>query len=139
MQNLTINTGIEEYKLNDNVTVRLNPTDPAFVKRLFDRFSELEGKDRAWREKLRDLKEPGEVLAAYEEEDVLFSSAVDDMLGEGTCKGIAGDVSVLAMAEGAPIWMNILLAIIDTMDSAIAREQKATNPKLEKYLKKYHK
>ena len=138
MPNLSVNTGIEEYTLNDNVKVRLNPTDPAFVKRIFNRFSELEAKDKAWREKIRDLSKPEEVMAAYDEGEALFARAVDDILGEGTCRGVAGDTSVLSLAGGAPIWMNILLAIIDEMDSAIAREQKAANPKLEKYLKKYH-
>lgn len=139
MPNLSVNTGIEEYTLNNAVTIRLNPTDPAFVKRLFGRFSELEAKDKAWREKIRDLSKPEEVMAAYDEGEALFRGAVDDLLGAGTCEKLCGSTSVLAMAEGAPIWMNVMLAIIDAMDSAIAREQKATNPKLEKYLKKYHK
>ena len=138
MADLHISTGVEELTLNGTVKVYLNPTDPAFVSRLYNRFSELEEKDKAWRAKLGAL-EGKAVLDAWEEGDNLFRDAVDDVLGAGTCEGVCGKVSVLAMADGAPIWMNILLAIIDTMDSAVAREQKAVNPKLQKYLSKYHK
>ena len=137
MTELTINTGVEEYILN-GYTVRLNPTDPAFISRLYNRFSELEAQDKAWRDKMASLS-GADALRAWEEGDHIFRSAVDDVLGEGTCAGVCGAVSVLAMADGAPIWMNILLAVIDMMDSAVAREQKAVNPKLQKYLSKYHK
>ena len=138
MVNLRIDTGVVEYRLNDNFSAWLNPTDPAFVSRLYARFSELEERDKAWREKIGKL-EGAAVLDAWEEGDTMFRSAIDDVLGEGCCRAVAGSASVLAMAGGSPIWMNILLAIIDAMDSAVAREQKAVNPKLQKYLAKYHK
>lgn len=137
MTDLNINTGVEEYVINGKVKVYLNPTDPAFVSRLYNRFSELEERDKAWRDNLSKL-EGAEVLNAWEEGDQLFRAAIDDVLGEGTCKGVCGSVSVLAMADGSPIWMNILLGLIDVIDSGVAREEKAKNPKLQKYLSKYH-
>lgn len=137
MTDLNINTGVEEYVINGKVKVYLNPTDPAFVSRLYNRFSELEERDKAWRDNLSKL-EGAEVLIAWEEGDQLFRAAIDDILGEETCKRICGSVSVLAMADGAPIWMNILLGLIDVIDSGVAREEKAKNPKLQKYLSKYH-
>ena len=137
MAELSVNLGVEDYTINGKCKVLLNPTDPAFVTRLFNRFSELEGEDKAWREKMESMAGE-EVLKAWESGDAMFRSAIDDVLGEGTCASICGGVSVLAMADGAPIWMNIMLAIIDAMDSAVAREEKAVNPKLQKYLKKYH-
>lgn len=139
MKSLQINTGVEEYRLNDAVSVYLNPADPGFVKRLLDRFSELEQQDKAWREKLKAIEDPAEVLKAYDEGDLMFRSAVDDVLGEGVCSALLGSVSVLAFADGAPIWMNILLAIMDIIDEAVSREQSTVNPKLEQYLKKYRK
>lgn len=138
MAELTISTGVVEYTLNGRVKVCFNPADPAFITRLYNRFSELEEKDKAWREKIGKLT-GADVLNAWQEGDELFRNAVDDILGPGVCDQICGDVSVLAMADGAPIWMNIMLAIIDAMDSAVVREQKAVNPKLQKYLAKYHK
>lgn len=138
MADLQINTGVEEFTLNGKFVVSYNPADPAFVSGLYNRFADLEERDRAWREKIKTL-EGVDVLNAWAEGDALFRDALDDVLGAGCCAAVCGKTSVLAIADGAPIWMNILLAIIDTMDSAVAREQKATNPKLQKYLSKYHK
>lgn len=139
MKSLQINTGVEEYRLNDKVSVWLNPADPAFVKHLLDRFSELEQQDKVWREKLKNIDDPKEALTLYDEGDQMFREAVDDVLGAGTCTALLGSVSVMAFADGTPIWMNILLAIMDILDEAVQREQNTTNPKLEMYLKKYRK
>ena len=35
------------------------------------------------------------------------------------------------------VWTNFLLALMDETDSAFAREQKATNPRIQKYTAKY--
>ena len=42
-----------------------------------------------------------------------------------------------AMADGLHVWTNFLLALMDETDSAFAREQKATNPRIQKYTAKY--
>lgn len=138
MVDLNINLGVEEYVINGKTKIYLNPTDPAFVGRMYARFADLEAQDKEWRSKIASM-ENATVLQAWEEGDAIFRGAIDDLLGEGTCESICGSMSVLAFADGLPLWMNIMLGIIDMMDSAVAREQKATNPKLQKYLSKYHK
>ena len=139
MVNLQIDTGVVEYRLNNKVSIWLNPADPAFVKRLLERFTALEQEDKAWRERINALEDPAAVMAAYDEGDALFRRALDDILGDGVCTALLGSTSVLAFAEGAPLWMNILLAIMDIVDEAVTAQQDATNPKLEYYLKKYRK
>ena len=47
--------------------------------------------------------------------------------------------NVYAMADGLPVWCNLLFAIMDEIDTSFAREQKATNPRIQKYTAKYHK
>lgn len=138
MPNLSISTGVVEYTLNDAVTLRFNPTDPAFAKRIYARFSELEAEDKAWREKIQATADATELLTLYDEGDRIFRSAIDDTLGEGVAAAVLGGVSALAMADGFPVWMNILLAVVDEMDTKITAEQSAANPRVEKYLKKYH-
>lgn len=44
-----------------------------------------------------------------------------------------------ALAEGLPLWANLLFAIMDEMDETVMREKKAMNPRIAKYTKKYHK
>ena len=41
MKNLSFSDGLEEYSLNDRVTVRFNPTDASFLERLAELFSRL--------------------------------------------------------------------------------------------------
>ncbi|MBQ9720270.1 MAG: hypothetical protein IJV64_06200 [Oscillospiraceae bacterium] len=64
---------------------------------------------------------------------------IDGALGAGCCAAVFGTMNVYALAKGLPVWANLLLAVIDEIDTTFAREQKATNPRLEKYLKKYRK
>lgn len=137
MPNLNINVGVVEYTINDAVTIRINPTDPAFVKKVYARFSELEGEDKAWREKISSTDDAAELLSLYDEGDRIFRRAIDDTLGEGVADAVLGGVSALALADGFPVWMGILLAVIDEMDAKLTAEQNAANPRLEKYLKKY--
>lgn len=49
------------------------------------------------------------------------------------------DPSLFPEAAELPddIWTNFMLALMDETDSAFAREQKATNPRIQKYTAKY--
>lgn len=57
---------------------------------------------------------------------------------EPVCDSIFGSMNLYAMADGLHVWTNFLLALMDETDSAFAREQKATNPRIQKYTAKYH-
>lgn len=58
-------------------------------------------------------------------------------LGESRDAAVFGTMNVYALADGLPVWCNLMLAIIDEMDSSFAREKKASNPRVQKYLAKY--
>lgn len=62
---------------------------------------------------------------------------LDEVLGASVCAPLFGGMSLYAMAGGLPVWCNLLLALMDEMDAALVREQKASNPRLKKYLDKY--
>lgn len=53
------------------------------------------------------------------------------------CDSIFGNMNLYAMADGLHVWTNFLLALMDETDSAFAREQKATNPRIQEYTAKY--
>ena len=38
----------------------------------------------------------------------------------------------------SPVWCNLMLAVMDEIDTTFSREQKATNPRIAKYTEKYH-
>lgn len=46
-------------------------------------------------------------------------------------------MNVYALADGLPLWMNLLLAVVDLIDEKTAAETESVNPRLEKYLAKY--
>ena len=46
-------------------------------------------------------------------------------------------MNVYALSDGLPVWANLMLTIMDEIDTTFAREQKATNPRISKYTKKY--
>ena len=52
-------------------------------------------------------------------------------------EGMRVFISFQGAESGLPVWCNLLLALMDEMDAALVREQKASNPRLKKYLDKY--
>ena len=62
---------------------------------------------------------------------------LDNALGAGTCNRVFGSMNTYAMADGLPVWVNLMLAIIDEIDTSFAAEQKKTNPRITKYTNKY--
>lgn len=52
MNTLNFDTGIETFSVNDKTKVSFNPTDSAFVERLFDAFDTLDKKQDAYKEEI---------------------------------------------------------------------------------------
>ena len=139
MKELTFETGLVNYSINGICDVTFNPTDSNFVKRLFDSFEFLDKKQDAYRaeiEKVADKKEVFEIAMARDAE---MREIIDGIFENPVCEAIFGGMNVYAMADGLPVWCNLLLAIMDEVDTTFAREQKATNPRITKYSSKYHK
>ena len=62
---------------------------------------------------------------------------IDGVFGQPVCAPLFGGVSVYAIAGGAPLWMNFILAIIDELDDGVKREKAFHSEKLAKYTQKY--
>ena len=139
MLNLNIATGLQEYNINGKCTLVFNPTDPRFIQKLFDTFNTLDEKTEAYRQSVKDEKDSAKVFKLAMEMDKEMRELVDGALGCEVCDAVFGNVSVYAIADGLPLWANLLLAIIDEIDDAFAREKKAQNPRIEKYTKKFKK
>lgn len=137
MKELTFETGLVTYSLNGACEVRFNPTDTAFARRLFDAFDALEQRQEGYQQQAAALREPREIFAFARERDQEMRQLLDGLLGAGTSDAIFGEMDLYAMAGGLPVWCNLLLALMDEMDAALAREKKAADPRLKKYLDKY--
>lgn len=96
-------SGRVSYKLNGAVEVTFNPEDPAFVERLYSTIDELNrlqarhfdgGADHF----LHTVRRMREIL------DSLFDVPI--------CEPLFGGIRPGALAEGAPLWRNLLHAVI---------------------------
>ena len=139
MKELRFDTGLVEYKLNDAVVVTFNPTDAAFVERLFNTFDALDKADEARMDEAEHTANAREIFDLARKRDVEMRGMIDDVLGQPVCDALFGSMNVYAAADGLPVWCNLMFAIMDEIDTSFAREQKATNPRIQKYTAKYHK
>jgi hypothetical protein len=142
--NLSISTGLKSYDITDEAgniktTVYFNPTDPGFAQRLYEAFADLDKKDEQYHEKIGAENDPAKLFEIAREMDKEMRGMIDNILGDGTCQAIFGGISVYAWADGLPLWANLLLGVMDEMDEALAREKKASDPRLQKYTKKFSK
>lgn len=139
MKELSFDTGLVTYNLNGAAQVTFNPTDISFVERLFNTFDALDKKQEAYKaekDRTPDNKEIFDLARKWDEE---MRGMIDAVFGEPVSETVFGGMNVYAMANGLPAWANLMLALMDETDTAYAREQKAMNPRLKKYLEKYHK
>ncbi len=141
MKSLNIGIGVEEYSLNDRVTVSFNPTDMAFTERLTKAFEELE----ALQEKARDLvaaidgDDPRPLFQDLRAIDKDMRQAVDRLFEQEVSDALFQGVRLYAASEGLPVWNNLLLALVDEIDAAYRREKKAMDERIRKYTERYEK
>lgn len=136
MTELKISTGVREYRLNDKCTVCFNPSDPAFADRLYTAFDDLKKKQDA-RDNDVDKMSAREAFDWLNQMDKEMRETIDGVFNQPICEALFGNVSVYAIADGVPLWMNFMLAIMDELDEGIKREKAFHNERLAKYTKKY--
>ena len=139
MKELTVETGVVTYSINGGkCTLSFNPTDSVFVERLFSVFEVLDKKQESYNaemEKDTSNREKFELARKMDEE---MRDLINEALGTDICSALCGEMSMYALADGLPVWANLLFAIIDEINTTSAREMKQTNSRIDKYLKKYH-
>lgn len=139
MADIVFDTGLVEYTINGKVKLVFNPTDPNFIEKLFNTFDGLDELQEHYANELEKVKSNKEAFRATNELDAEMRKAVDDALGDGICDQLFGNMNLYATADGLPVWCNLILAIMDEMHDSVAREKKATNPRIAKYTAKYKK
>ena len=136
MADIIFDSGLVEYNLNGRCKVVFNPTDMAFIERVFEVFDTLDEKQESYRTAIdsKDGKEVFDIARRMNEE---MRELIDGVFDTDVSSALFGEMSVYAVANGLPVWANLLLAVMDEMDSAFAREKKLTNPRIQKYTQKY--
>ena len=160
MKELNFDDGLVEYRVNGSATIRFNPTDTEFCKRILNIFRDLSGKQSEYEARLPksdfpemsepDLSDPEKVSELNRQTDELLSTiqqmdkemrqAIDEAFQtDGVADAVFGDRSLYAYANGFPLWANFLMAVIDEMPASAEEQAKLTDPRLRAYVGKYSK
>ena len=131
MKSLSFSDGLEEYSLNDRVTVRFNPTDASFLERLAELFSSLDA--------LQDSTPEEEVFPLAKSLDARMRELLDGFFGTPVCEALFGSMNLFASAGGLPVWANLLLALTEEVEAAMQGELSAREARIAKYTAKYKK
>lgn len=138
---IIINSGVVKKVLEttDGKTCELsfNPSDPAFADRLYTAFDALKKKQDA-RDNNVEKMSAREMFDWMREMNAEMRETIDNVFGQPVCETLFGGTSVYASADGAPLWMNLMVAIMDELDEGIKREKAFHSEKLAKYTAKYH-
>lgn len=139
MPNINFDTGLVTYSVNGLVDVTFNPTDSNFVERLYASFEELDRKQEGYKAEVEKMADRKEIFTFTRKRDDEMREVIDNIFDAPVSDAVFGTVNVYALAQGLPIWANLILSVMDEIDTSFSREQKATNPRLKKYLEKYQK
>lgn len=138
MKELVFDTGLITFNINGACEVTFNPTDSEFVKRLFDAFDTLDKKQDAYKTEIEKMADKKQVFEIARQRDEEMRDIIDSVFEAPVSEAVFGSMNVYAMAGGLPVWCNLMLAVMDEIDTAFARETKATDARIRKYTEKYH-
>ena len=138
MKDLNFDTGVVTYNLNGMASLTFNPTDAAFIEKLYHAFEVLDKKQESYQAMVKKTQNSREIFDAARKMDEEMREIINETFGFDLCAALFGDMNVYAMADGLPVWANLMLAVMDEADTTFAREQKLSNPRISKYTKKYH-
>lgn len=134
--NLNIATGLREFNLNGKVTVTFNPTDQGFIEKVYHAFDELDKQQSEVKERVDGADLDG-TFALMREMNERMKTILNDLFGVDIVTPLIGNTSLYALSDGAPIWCNILFAVLDTMEDEIAEQNKKSRARMLKYTAKY--
>lgn len=137
MSNINFETGLKEYTINGAVTIRINPTDHVFVDGLFDTFEKLEKLQAEVKSKLEKTADKRKVFEIAGQCNTEIRAMIDETLGTPVCDPLFGSMSVCALADGLPVWCNLMLAILDEVSGGFSEADKQQKKRMAEYTKKY--
>lgn len=139
MGDLCFGVGRKSYNLNGAIEVFFNPTDVDFAQKVYNTFDSLDKKQEYYKEEVKKIAGTAKIFDFARERDAEMRAMIDSVFDAPVCNAVFGSMNVYALADGLPVWCNLMLAVIDELDSGFAREQKMTNARVQKYTSKYHK
>lgn len=137
MPELRFDMGLKTYAINDKCEVSFNPTDFSFMERVFATFDAMDKLQSRHEQEQQEDMSPRELFASARAQDQEMRKLVDSIFDQPVCEVLFGDMNLYALADGLPVWCNLVFSIMDEMDGSYVKEQERTNPRLAKYTAKY--
>lgn len=132
-------TGVKTYDLNKKVTVDFNPADTEFAKAIFDAFDEMDKLQEGMRAEVEKCPVTKEVFEIYRKYDKQMREKIDGIFGKPICEPLFGKMSLFAIADGLPVWANLMLAVMNEIETTLDAARKASEERIKKYTNKYKK
>lgn len=139
MPELKFETGLVTYSLNGKCEISFNPGDHEFVERFCDSFEKIESIMKEYGEKSESVEPGKEIFDLARKRDSEIQKVIDDLFSVPVCESVFGSMSVCAIADGFPVWLNLMLAITDEIEKNTGEIQRKADPRVEKYTEKYKK
>ena len=139
MEEIRFETGVVSFEVNGAVTIEFNPTDCEIVEKIYNTFEELDKKQETYKAEVERCADKKEIFDIARRRDAEMREKLDGLFGKPMSEPLFGSMNVYALAGGLPVWCNLMLEIIDRTDTTFAREQKAMNPRIKKYMERWKK
>ena len=139
MKTLAFSDGLEEYRLNDRVTVRFNPTDMGFLEKLSSAFEKLDAIQEEVRASKESITDEREVFPLARELDGKMRAILDTLFDVEICEPLFGPMNLFASSGGLPVWANLMLAVTEEVQNSMQDELQQREARIAKYVDKYRK
>ena len=139
MKELNFDSGVVSYSLNGKCEVSFNPADRVFAERLYKAIDTMDKLQSDYSKKGEELQGPEGAFDLARERDEKMAEALDGLFNAPVCAAVFGDMSLCAFARGFPVWLNLMLTIVDEMDDNIGDIKNQAEARIAKYKAKYQK
>lgn len=138
-ESIVFDTGVKTYDVNGNADISFNPTSGAFIEKMQNTASELNAIHETF---VKGTETDGSnAYKLLRDADEQMRGVLDAAFGDGFCKAVCpkDKMYLLDIANGFPLWANLMLAILDKMDDSLASEKTVAQTRIRKYSAKYKK
>lgn len=139
MKELVFDSGIVSYSLNGKCEVSFNPADRAFAERFYNAIDKMGQMQENYTKQAEKIDDPMNAFDLAKKRDEEMSAVLDGLFDAPICKSVFGDMSLCAFASGFPVWLNLMLSILDEIEDNMGEIEKQADPRIEKYKAKYSK
>ena len=137
MKSLSFSDGNQDYRLNDRVMVRFNPTDLVFLERVSSAFEKLDAIQEEVRASRETITDEREVFPLARDLDAKMRSILNELFSEDICTPLFGSMNLFASSGGLPVWANLMLAITEEVQKSMQDELQQREQRIAKYVSKY--